>query len=70
MYSSIQLFGTAQVRTHVQFHQEVRADGKIHRLGHVRDLEPGGDAADARSVHLHDCTGTQAQIVGKLAWAV
>src|SRR5437899_1503376 len=41
----------------VKLHQEVRADGQAEGVGHVRDLQPRRDAADARHVGLHDGAG-------------
>ena len=38
----------------VQLHEEVRANRHVEALGHVRDLEPWRDAANACDVGLHD----------------
>ena len=54
----------------MQFHQEMRADGEVHRLGHMRDLEPGRDAADAAHIHLHDGTGAGLHVIGELAGGI
>ena len=54
----------------MQFHQEMRADGDIHRLGHMRHFQPGGDPADPGCIDLHDGTGPGAQVIGELAGGI
>ena len=54
----------------MQLHQEMRADGHVERLGQVRDLEPGGDAAYAGHVGLHDRGRALFEVVLELAQAV
>jgi hypothetical protein len=44
----------AGTQAHVQFHQEMRADGNVERFGKMRHLEPRRNAADAGDVGLHD----------------
>src|SRR5258707_618330 len=51
----------------MQLHQEMRADRHVERLRHVRDLEPGRDAADAPHTDLYDRAGARLQIVLELA---
>src|SRR5262245_65631710 len=43
----------AGAQTYMQFHQEMRTDRNVERLGEMRHLEPRRDAADARNIGLH-----------------
>ncbi|OIP84059.1 MAG: hypothetical protein AUK37_06190 [Rhodobacterales bacterium CG2_30_65_12] len=51
---------------HVQLHQEMRADRHVEPLGHVGNLEPGGDAADPGDVGLHDAGRALFEIILEL----
>src|SRR5580693_8467427 len=44
--------GTA--KRQMQFHQEMRTDWYVEGLGHMRDLQPRGNAADAADIDLDD----------------
>ena len=50
-------------QTDVQLHQEMGADGDVHRLGHMGDLQPRGDATHAGHIDLHNAAGTSTQII-------
>src|SRR5215831_6787515 len=58
--------GHGAAEAEMDLHQEVRTHRHIEGLGHMRDLEPGRDAADAADIDLHDGAGTSLKIVLKL----
>src|SRR5690606_12142418 len=43
-----------------------RRDGDVEGLGHVRDLEPRRDAADAAGIDLDDRTGVTLEILAEM----
>src|SRR5918992_5970120 len=51
---------------HVQFHQKVRTDGDVERLGQMGDLQPRGDAPDSGDVDLDDARGAVLQVLPEL----
>ena len=54
----------------MDLHQEVRAYRHVEGFGHMRDLQPRRDAADAGDIDLHDRAGARFEIVLELGQAV
>ena len=46
-------------QTEMDLHQEVRAYRHVEGFGHMRDLQPRRDAADAADIDLHDRAGAR-----------
>ena len=67
MYSSIQEFGIAQTRLTCSSIRKCGQTGRLKRLGQMRDLEPGRDAADAGHIDLHDGGGAERDVILELA---